>query len=156
MTQSDITHSLDQEEKIMTALAHISILLPFMGLIAPIVIWVTQKDKSSYINFQALQAIAYQVSFLLLWFIIMGCYMCSFFGMFFIMPAGAILAEGGEETVGAIMALTFFVPFTIIFTAIGLFLLIVVYGIIGAIMTLQGRDFQYIFIGKKVKQFMEK
>jgi hypothetical protein len=78
----------NQEEKVMAALAHIAILLPLMGLVAPIVIWATQKDKSAYVNFQALQAVAYQVSLILVWFLGMGCYICSFFGTVFLIPAG--------------------------------------------------------------------
>jgi len=54
-----------QNDKIMAALAHISALLPLMGIIAPIVIWVTQKDKSEYVAFQALQAVAYQLLMIL-------------------------------------------------------------------------------------------
>jgi uncharacterized Tic20 family protein len=51
----------NQNDKIMAALAHISALLPLMGVIAPIVIWATQKDKSEYVAFQALQAVVYQL-----------------------------------------------------------------------------------------------
>ena len=54
--------SLSQDERIMAALSHATALLPFMGVIAPIVIWVTQKDKSQYVAFQALQAMAYQLN----------------------------------------------------------------------------------------------
>ena len=32
-----------QDEKVMAALAHISALMPTIGLIVPIVVWVTQK-----------------------------------------------------------------------------------------------------------------
>ena len=145
-----------QEEKVMAALAHVTTLLPFMGLVAPIVIWVTQKDKSDYVNFQALQALAYQISMILFWFFGMGCYMCSFFGTFFLIPGGAMLAEGREEVVEPIMLLTFLIPFAIIMVMFGIFIAFIIYGIIGSIMTLQGRDFQYVFIGKRVKRFMEK
>jgi uncharacterized Tic20 family protein len=127
-----------------------------MGLVAPIVIWVTQKDKSDYVNFQALQALAYQISMILFWFLGTGCYMCSFLGTFFLIPGGAMLAEGREEVVEPIMLLTFLIPFAIIMIMFGIFMAFIIYGIIGSIMALQGRDFQYVFIGKRVKRFMEK
>ena len=147
--------TLNQDEKVMAALAHVTILLPFMGLVAPIVIWVTQKDKSEYINFQALQALAYQISMMMFWFLGMGCYMCSFFGTFFMIPGGAALADGNEEIVGPIMMVTFAIPFLVFGLMFVGFIAFIVYGIIGAIMTLQGRDFNYIVIGQRVKRFIE-
>ncbi len=66
-----------QDERVMAALAHISAILPFMGVTPPIVIWVTQKGKSKYVAFQALQALAYQLSMIVVWFIGGGCYFCS-------------------------------------------------------------------------------
>ena len=51
-----------QDERIMAGLAHISAILPMMGMVAPIVIWVTQKDKSKFVSFQALQAVSYQLA----------------------------------------------------------------------------------------------
>jgi uncharacterized Tic20 family protein len=68
-----------QDERVMAALAHISALLPMMGVVAPIIIWVTQKGKSKFVAFQSLQALAYQLSMILAWFVGMGCYMFSFF-----------------------------------------------------------------------------
>jgi uncharacterized Tic20 family protein len=63
----------------MAALAHIAAIVPFMGVIAPIIIWATQKDKSEYVAFQSLQAVAYQLVMILAWFVGMGCYMLSSF-----------------------------------------------------------------------------
>ncbi len=36
----------------MAAVSHASVLLPFTGTIAPIVIWATQKEKSHYVAFR--------------------------------------------------------------------------------------------------------
>jgi dolichyl-phosphate-mannose--protein O-mannosyl transferase len=46
----------------MAALAHGGILLFGMGLVAAIVLWVTQKEKSRYVAFQTLQAAAYHLA----------------------------------------------------------------------------------------------
>jgi uncharacterized Tic20 family protein len=61
MTSID-TLTPTQDERVMAALSHASALLPMMVIIAPIIIWVTQKEKSQYVAFQSLQAIAYQLS----------------------------------------------------------------------------------------------
>ncbi len=79
MTEQISMPAPSQNDKIMAALAHISAVLPLIGVIAPTIIWATQKDKSEYVAFQALQAVAYQLVMILAWFIGMGCYMISAF-----------------------------------------------------------------------------
>src|SRR6188474_2692406 len=70
-----------QNERIMAAIAHISIFLPLTGLIAPIVIWFTQKTKSPYVTFHSLQAIGLQLTMILFWLLGMACNTCSFFSV---------------------------------------------------------------------------
>lgn len=141
-----------QNDKIMAALAHVSALLPLMGVIAPIIIWATQKDKSEFVAFQALQAIAYQLLMILAWFVGMGCYMLSFFSTFLILPFA-----GSEDTPGSpLFVLGFLIPFLIfglIFIGGGLF---IVYGVVGAIMALQGKNFRYAIMGKRLETYLQK
>ncbi len=61
----------NQEERIMAALSHGSVVLFGAGVIAAIVLWVTQKEKSAYVAFQALQATVYQMIGLVVGLIIM-------------------------------------------------------------------------------------
>src|SRR4030042_1301430 len=55
----------DPDERNLAALAHATILLNFifpgMGLVAAAVIWLTQRERSSYVGNQALQATVFQV-----------------------------------------------------------------------------------------------
>ena len=145
-----------QNDKIMAALAHISAILPFMGVIAPIIIWVTQKDKSEYVAFQALQAVAYQLLMILAWFIGMGCYMLSFFTMFLGIPFAGSNGSDIDPSIPPLFALGFVIPF-IIFGAIffggALFIL---YGLMGAIQVFQGKDFRYIIIGNQLAKYLQK
>ncbi len=140
----------NQDERVMAALSHVSALLPMIGVIAPIVIWATQKEKSQYVAFQALQAVAYQLSMIAAWFIGMGCYMLSFFGTFFTIPF-----SDSSQSISPFFALGFIIPF-LVFGAIfiGGFLF-VVYGVIGAVMTFQGKSFRYVIIGNRVERFMQ-
>ena len=139
-----------QDERIMAALSHVSALLPMMGVIAPIVIWVTQKEKSQFVAFQALQALAYQLGMIAAWIIGMGCYMCSFFGTFITIPFA-----GPSNSNSPLLVAPFLIPF-IVFGAIfiGGFLFII-YGVIGAIMAFQGKPFRYFIIGNRVEHFMQ-
>jgi uncharacterized Tic20 family protein len=149
MTEQISTPAPSQNDKIMAALAHISAVLPLMGVIAPIVIWATQKDKSEYVAFQALQAVAYQLVMILAWFIGMGCYMISFFTTFLTIP----FSEGTGETS---LPITFIIPFIIfglIFVGGAIF---VIYGIIGAINAFQGKNFRYIIIGNRLTNYLKK
>ncbi|MBI3739181.1 MAG: DUF4870 domain-containing protein, partial [Chloroflexi bacterium] len=52
------------DERLMAALAHGSVLLSFLGPIGPILIWISQRRKSAYASFHALQAMGYQMMFL--------------------------------------------------------------------------------------------
>src|SRR3990172_10038698 len=99
-----------QNDKIMAALAHVSALLPLMGVIAPIIIWANQKDKSEFVAFQALQAIAYQLLMVLAWFVGMGCYMLSFFTTFLTIP---FAGSEGTTPESPFFMVGFFIPFII-------------------------------------------
>ena len=135
-----------QDERVMAALSHVSALLP-------IIIWVTQKEKSQYVAFQSLQALAYQLSMIAAWFVGMGCYVLSFFGTFITIPFAS--SSGSSQSVDPVFGLAFLIPF-MVFGAIfigGFFF--VVYGVIGAIMAFQGKPFRYMIIGKRVERFMQ-
>jgi uncharacterized Tic20 family protein len=142
-----------QDERVMAALAQISVLVPLLGVIAPIIIWVTQKDKSRYVAFQSLQAIAFQLTMVFAWFVGMGCYMCSFFSMFLAIPFGG--SGESSQSVSPLFALPFLTPFLVMgLMFLGAFLFIL-YGIIAAVMTFQGKPFRYVIIGRRVERFMQ-
>jgi uncharacterized protein len=85
-----------------------------------LVIWLTQKEKSKYVEFQAKQALVYQlvvgVALLVMWvisFILMFVYIG-----FLLMPLVLLLG-----------------------------LVAVIYGLYAAYQTYQGKDFRYVIIG---------
>jgi uncharacterized protein len=138
----------------MAALSHITALLPFMGVVVPIVIWVTQKDKSPYVAFQALQAMTYQITMILAWFVGMACYMSSFFGLFLgtaVVPSFASSASAEAWFVLPFMLLPF-VTLGLIFVGGMAF---VIYGLIGGVMALQGKEFRYVVIGWRIERYLE-
>lgn len=104
-TESSLAQPM-QDERIMAALSHLAIVLPFMGVIAPTVIWVTQKDKSRFVAFQALQALVYQLVLIVAGFIVGICAMLSFvatmmitvpFVVFGAAAAGATSVQSGHS-----------------------------------------------------------
>jgi uncharacterized Tic20 family protein len=155
MTPTDLPPTTpSQEDKIMAALAHVSVLLPLMGVIAPIVIWATQKEKSAFVGFQALQAAAYQISLILVWFGGMGCYLCSFFGMFILIPGGLLFAESDAAWLAPLFGLPFFLPFAVIGTMLLAMLVFVVYGLVAAVLVLQGRPFRYVLVAHWIERYL--
>lgn len=153
-----ITTVPTQDERIMAALAHATIIMPFMGVIAPIVIWATQKEKSHYVGFQALQALVYQLTMILASFLGMACYMCSFFGMF----AGVLFVPGTgsptEELSGpaaGLMLVSMFVPFIVFGFIMAGGIVFVVYGLAGAVQVLRGRQFRYAIIGGRLERYLQ-
>lgn len=153
MTELD-SQKPTQDERLMAALSHVTTLMPFMGVIAPIIIWITQKDKSQYVAFQALQALIYQLGLIVAWFIGMGCYMCSFFGMFLTIPFMEESAETAQK-VSPIFGLTFGFPFLVLGAVFIGWFIYTAYGIFGAIMVLQGKPFHYLIIGGRVESFLQ-
>ena len=139
-----------QDERVMGALAHIAALLPVMGIIASIVIWVTQKDKSRFVAFQALQAIAYQLTFIVVWLIGMACYM----GTFFLTFAGGIMGSVNPDT-SLLTGGLFFLPFLVFFGLFALMGIWIIYAIIAAVMVFQGKDFRYFLIGRWVERYSQ-
>jgi uncharacterized Tic20 family protein len=143
----------NQNDRIMAALAHVSAILPFMGVIAPIVIWATQKDKSEYVAFQALQAIVYQLLMILAWFAGMGCYMLSFFGTFLTIP---FADSSNNSFVAPFFALGFVIPFLVMGSMFIGGAFFILYGLIGAFQVFQGKDFRYIIIGNRLVNYLKK
>lgn len=52
---------LTSDEKLMAMLSHLSIL--FGGIILPIILWATQKDKSKFVKYHSLQAIFFHIAY---------------------------------------------------------------------------------------------
>jgi uncharacterized Tic20 family protein len=124
------------EENTLAMFAHLSILLNlvtgFLGLVPALIIYFAYKDRSRYVAYQSLQAVVFQLVY--------------FFG-------AAILA--------GIVAL---VSTPLVLVCIGLFGLLIalllaliplgalIYGIVGAVETYHGRDFQYWLVGQWVRK----
>jgi uncharacterized Tic20 family protein len=141
------------DERVLAALSHVSVLLPLVGVIAPIVIWVTQREKSKFVAFQSLQAMVYQLTIIVGWILSWGCYMCSFFGIFTGMFLGASLESSGSGETFAILASL--LPL-LVFGVIMVFgIAFIIYGVVGAVMAFQGKPFRYIIIGERVERFMQ-
>ncbi len=150
---TNTTLTPNQNERVIAALAHVSILLPFMGVIAPLVIWITQKEKSPYVAFQASQALAYQLIMILAGFVESGCYLSSLIVSCLVVVL--ISPDEPSHTMDPVSAMAVFTPFIIIGILFLARIALVIYGLVGAVMTYQGKPFRYIFIGNRVERFVQ-
>lgn len=150
--------SVAQEDKILAALAHSMVILPVIGLLAPILIWATQKERSSFVGFQTLQAVAYQFLEVLGYFLCMGCYMFSTFAMIFLASFLGFAVEGKGPAAGifpvAPLVLFNLATFAIFALLLLIWLAFMGYGLYGAWATLQGREFRYILIAPRVERYL--
>lgn len=117
------------EEKQWAMLSHFSVLLNlftgFLGVVAPLVIYLIYKDRSRYVAFHSLQAFVFQA-------------VCWFGGS--VLAIISSLLSGVIPFIGLIC-----LPLACIFGILPVVALI--YGTIGGIQVNQGQDFKYWFVG---------
>ena len=134
----------------MAALAHAGIILPFTGILAPIVIWVTQKGKSSYVAFQAIQALAYHLLLFIGGILGFACYLASFFLMF-----GGIFYTSSKENVPPLIGMFGLLPFGVMGLLFCGGFLFILYGLVAAVLALSGKEFRYFLLGDFIERRME-
>ena len=130
------SHSPD--ERTWATLSHASALLNIFsgvgGLIAALVIWLTQREKSAWVAFHALQSLVFQAAVVIITVLVVGVvWVVGFIVSFATVGFGTIVAV-------PVMILVFFGGFAMI--AAGM-----VYSLYGAYQIYQGREFRYKWIG---------
>jgi len=141
---------LTQNEKTLAGLAHGSILLGIFtsgigGIVAALVIWAVEKDKSAYAAAQALQALVYQA----LTFLVTTAAWCCWGLLWMLLilvplssnPAAYDYAPPAGIWVGMFLMI---VP-------LGIWGLIILYALYGAARCFGGHDFKYAVIGNWLK-----
>ncbi len=127
--------SYSSEEKIFAGISHLGILFSWIGIIVALVIFITQKDKSSFVGNHAKQALGYQICLLIVFSLL------SFF------VAGGVLSSliiGGPGAVGLLPLAGAAGTFGII----GLLrLAIIIYAVVAAFNAFNGNKFKYVLIG---------
>jgi uncharacterized Tic20 family protein len=129
-----------KEERLLSALAHGSAILSGLGILIGVVLFVTQRERSKWVAFQALQAAVYQfigmvviVGMWIVWSIAHGLSYIPLFQS----------PEAFEES----PPLFFFITLAAMAIPFAVMILWGLYGMLGALQTLRGRDFRYVVIG---------
>jgi uncharacterized Tic20 family protein len=136
-----------QENRLLAALSHASVLFSSPGIIVPIVIYATQKQKSSYIGFQALQALIWQIVAFVFTILTSACMVGAIF-----IPVLFASSSQNERILNLSVGGMFSVIIASVLLMISGNFAFIIYGIVGAIKAYQGKDFRYVFIGNRIEK----
>jgi len=151
MTQHPLAPTSD--ESLMAAISH------FFGLLVALIVWATQKDKSRFVRFQAIQAMTFDLFVSVVVFLMVGCVMVAIFGLL-ALGIGDIAIFGNQgnptaEPFRTFIALMSAVPLLIACIFILIAGTIFVARLIATIQTFQGKDFHYPWLGARVERYQE-
>lgn len=137
-----MNEKIKSEEKLMSLLSHLSIIIPNIGVIAPIIIWVTQKDKSKFVRFHAIQAIFFQLLFFVL---IMASIFIGLILMFISLP---FITRNPDAVPGAL----FWTSMGIMNLYFPLWIIFAIYAIVAGVKSFKGKLFRYWIIGRIIEK----
>ena len=134
-----------QDDRLTAALAHVGVLVPYAGVLIPLLVWLNQRNKNTFVEFQALQALLYRLFIMVMpiavWPFLMLMVPIS-------VPAMALFdnsLQGGAPT-GinyVIMTILFYLPLILAILVILAVVALIIFGLFGAAMVYSGRDFKY-------------
>ncbi len=140
-----------QDERLLAGLAHGSILFGAFtsgigGIAVSLVIWLTQKEKSTYVAAQSLQALVYQTAIFLLTSVAFCCWGLLWVAM--------LIPSLGYESSCCQTGLPpgFGAGLTLLLCPLGFWFLTILYGLWGAVRCLGGHDFRYAIVGSWLEQ----
>ena len=136
MTKSN---NYSQEERLLAAFAHGSIIANGIGIIGGVIIYLTQKEKSRFVAGQALQAAVYQLIGMII--VVLGWIGWTVLYMLTLIPIMNMPETAAPPPIFWVGLGSMICP--LIFT--GAWLL---YGLYGGLRAYTGADFRYKFVGR--------
>ncbi len=134
------------ESRILAGLAHASIVVQGLGILVGVVLYVTQREKSRWVAFQALQAAVYQLLSMILvvalWVVWGVFYAISF------IPIMNLPDNAPPPPIFWIGMGSMVIPLAVM-VIIGLI------GLWGGLRAFQGHDFHYPLIGGWLERYMQ-
>jgi len=133
-------------DRALSALAHAGVVLPGFGLLAPLLVWRSERDQQRETAFQALQALGWQV--LQVFFVQVTALILGLIYIFIVMvsgTAGLVDNADGLTTTGAVV---------LVVAVIGLAVIYALIGLLGAVLCLTGRSFRYPWLGPKLADYL--
>ena len=136
-----------RDERTMAGLAHASVAVFGMGIIASVVLWANEKERSRYVAYQALQATVYHIIGFCIFMVSMGCWLLLYFASF--IPLMFSATQGSDE-----VPLVFILAMLLMVVPLIFMGLRIAGGLWGAVRAFQGREFGYPAISDWVERWM--
>ena len=133
------------EDRFLAAIAHSTAIITLWGILFPALVWASEKERSPFLRFQALQAAIFQAIGTLAYFIGTGLYMLLVFGMMAVLMIGGRAATP-EATIPA-AALIALPVLCLAFVGLLLGPLYFILASWAALRILRGRDYRYPVLG---------
>ncbi len=138
---------MNEEERNLSAISHLGVVLPIFGLGLIFFIYLSKKEKSEPFKFQLLQSFTFQFLELLFVVFMIILYLVSIFGSLIF---ATLLPQTGQPIISSIFPL-----FVSIFFFLGL-LVFIFSGGFASLTIFAGKEFNYPFISIFLKKFMGK
>ena len=139
--------TVTKDEKALSALAHASIVLGLFtngmgGIVASLLIWLVEKEKSSYVAAQALQALVYQ----LVTFIATMLAWCCWGALWVLLLLPPLFAS--PEAYQSAPPPGFWAGLLLMLFPLVIWAITILYGLWGAARCLAGHEFRYVIVGR--------
>ena len=146
--------SSTSEEGLLAGLSHL------FGFLVSLVIWAAHKDRSPFVRFQSMQAMAFDLFTGIVSFLVVSCFLV-FILSGLALAVTDIAVFGGQNNPTAEAARTFVAsltaaPFMILCVVIPLSAFFFALRVVAAIQTFQGRDFHYPWLGRAVEGWIQR
>ena len=150
MTEQPLAPTSD--ESLLAAISH------FFGLLVALIVWATQKDKSRYVRFQAVQAMVFDLVVSVIVLLTVGCMMVLIFGVLALgIGDFALIGSQSNPTVEpfrVLISMMTAIPLLIPCIMVPVIGIIFLARLIATIQTFQGKDFHYPWLGKQIERFL--
>ena len=137
------------DEKLMAAVAHL------FGPLSAIIVWATQKQKSRFVKFQSLQALAFDATVMVAMMAFFACFFSVIFLGIFAFVFVGLDNSSSPKDVGTFFGLPFMFPFMIFACTAPLSLLFLFIRLIAAVSVINGKNYHYPILGKWLDNFLE-
>jgi uncharacterized Tic20 family protein len=135
---------------------HATAILQLWGVVTPLIVWFSQKERSAHLRFQSMQAFVYQFIALAVYFLGMGVYMLFFLGTIFTLILGSSLNGNGELQGAPAAILIIFFGVLMLFWFVMMIAMPIYYLLAGlaSLRVIGGRDFRYPILGRMIERRM--
>jgi uncharacterized Tic20 family protein len=136
-----------RDDKLLAALSHALIVVPWIGTVGAVVVYAVNRERNRWLAFQAVQAAAYQLLVTLATIVAWGCWT-----VFYLLSLVPLMANPDAYAQPPWFFWVGLVSMVVPFALMGLLAL---YGLYGALRTMQGRPFRYVVLGNWIARSID-